>query len=72
MTVFRGDAGDAGDALPSNIDEATFSASQNRVTPASPGGDAGDAHDLGGNAEFGQNSTLRLKAFSCMACKETS
>jgi tetratricopeptide (TPR) repeat protein len=24
----------------------------------------------GGNAEFGQNSTLRLKAFSCMVCKE--
>jgi hypothetical protein len=27
---------------------------------------------LGGNAEFGQNSTLRLKAFSCIACKEVS
>jgi GNAT superfamily N-acetyltransferase len=27
---------------------------------------------LGGNAEFGQNSTLRLKATSCMACKEPS
>jgi phage/plasmid-like protein (TIGR03299 family) len=26
----------------------------------------------GGNAEFGQNSTLRLKSFSCMACKESS
>jgi RecA/RadA recombinase len=27
---------------------------------------------IGENAEFGQNSTLRLKAFSCMACKELS
>jgi ATP-dependent helicase YprA (DUF1998 family) len=26
----------------------------------------------GGNAEFGQNSTLRLKTASCMACKEPS
>jgi putative DNA primase/helicase len=28
-------------------------------------------HD-GGNAEFGQNSTLRLKTASCIACKEVS
>jgi hypothetical protein len=27
---------------------------------------------VGGNAEFGQNSTLRLKAASCIACKEVS
>jgi hypothetical protein len=26
----------------------------------------------GGNAEFGQNSTLRLKAFFCMTCKQPS
>jgi len=31
-----------------------------------------DVYDAGGNAEFGQNSTLRLKAASCLVCKELS
>ena len=32
--------------------------------------DLEDLTDKGGNAEFGQNSTLRLKAVSCIACEE--
>jgi len=47
--VLGGDAGDAGDALPATVGETTVSASQTRVTNASPGGDAGDAYKMSSN-----------------------